>query len=1012
MNSQASTGFNYAGRYGLYGFLSGLIFPAAGLLADAWSRGLPLFTGNSLRTLLATQPIHWISLSIPLWFAVIAYAMGRRLDEVLDISQRQERQILDHTADLLRANNDLQQENERALRLEEILTRGKQEWEAIFDAVQDSILVANREGQIVRCNQNAVDWLETSFDRLIRTQVQTALFGPANTAPALDHLGGEMQFPNRPGWFEVTSYPLVLQGEPSGRILIIRDITARREAEATIRRQKQYLETLVNISPAAIVTLDLEKHILSVNPQFEKLFGFSHSEVMGADLDSLLSSGSTYVEAASYTQKVLDGEMIQVTGQRRRRDGTLVDVEVSGVPLVVEGQAIGVLGLYHDISELIAARRRAEMADQAKSDFLANMSHEIRTPMTGLLGMINLTLNSELNAEQTDYLLAARESAETLLTILNDVLDLSKIEAGQLTLEDVEFDLERVVEGVAQSLGMRADSKGVEMATLVAPELPAVMVGDPDRLRQVLINLVGNAVKFTEDGYVFVEANLAAETDQDLTVRFVVSDTGAGIPPERLEAIFERFSQADTSTSRRYGGTGLGLSISRQLVERMGGRISVASEPGKGSTFWFTAVYKKAKTPAALPHRSLEALRGSRVLVVDDSLISRMVLSKHLQLLGLQTACLENGSEVVQTLLEARAEGDPFRLVFLDLWMPEMDGEETLRAVRAHPDISETPVVLLSSVSQRSDIQHISGLGQRSYLMKPVRRSQLVTVLAAQFGLRPSTGSLPPLPMAPLDDAADRPKSLTILLAEDNEINRRVGTALLEKAGHKVVSAENGRVAVEKYKQGRFDLVLMDVQMPEMDGFDATQHIRHFEGPYRHTPIIAMTAYAMSSDRERCFTAGMDDYLAKPLDPAELYSVLRRWGQLPAPEGGETAELPYPDLPPAGPTAPVDIAALLPRFGNDRGFFLEMFQTLLDTLPVKITELRELLAARDARGLALQAHNLRGVASNFNAVQLVDLVLRLEESCKQDDIETASVLVDEIEKAYNRLQAFYLSLEK
>ena len=650
-------------------------------------------------------------------------------------------------------------------------------------------------------------------------------------------------------------------------------------------------------------------------------------------------------------------------------------------------------------TQLAAAKYKAEDASRAKSEFLANMSHEIRTPLNGILGMTELALNTSLTAEQREYLGMLKSSGDSLLGIIDDILDFSKIESGKLDLDPIEFHLADAVAETMKALALRAHKKGLEIAYEIAPEVPDNLVGDPGRLRQILTNLVGNAIKFTEQGEVITRVALAASSNQKAKLHFTVADTGIGIPREKHALVFEAFAQADGSTTRNYGGTGLGLAICSRLVSLMGGGIWLESEVGKGSVFHFTAEFGVSH---AAPHSSditvcPEDLRDLSVLIVDDNAANRHILEAATRSWGMQPTTVENGEAALEAFQSANSEESSYRLVLLDSVMPRMDGFELAERIRQSPGLTKTVIMMLTSAGRRGEGERCRKLGIGAYLLKPIRNSELQAAMLLALGRGADTASRD---LVTRHDVPMQSRKLRILLAEDNRINQAVAVKTLEKMGHQPSVARDGREALAALETSSYDLVFMDVQMPDMDGLTATRKIREREKHTgAHIPIIAMTAHAMKGDRERCLGAGMDGFLTKPVSTPQIEEAIARV------LGTGQPAVPAPEFQAKEKGVVWDRAAALARVERDEALLSELVQVFLEELPEQLNSIERGLATADFEVVERTAHTLKGELVYLGLSEIADKAKELEHQGHEHNSRAAVELFPDFKAQLRKIAA-------
>ena len=839
-------------------------------------------------------------------------------------------------------------------------------------------------------------------------------------------------------------------GQSIGFRGILRDVSERKQAEETIREYSENLEVMVEQRTEALnkseekyrtileniedgyYEVDLAGTLTFFNDAACRITGYSEDELMGMNNREYTDEETRrklYREMNKVFETGIPVKRFEWKIIKKDRSTRFVEVSISLIT-GSDGQPTGFRGIIRDVTErkqieyeLMEKSRLAEEASKAKSEFLANMSHEIRTPLNGIIGMAELALDTKLDDNQKDIFHTINTEANSLQDVINEVLDFSKIEAGKFDLEEIPFDLRHMIEDVANSFAYRAEQRGLDFISFLAPDVPSLLIGDPGRLRQILVNLMGNALKFTHQGELYLKGELVEEIEDRVKVRFSIKDTGIGIPEDRQATIFESFTQADGSTTRKYGGTGLGTTLAKQLAEMMGGEIGLESEEGKGSTFWITAVFRKQEDKNEALGEEID-LSHLKVLVVDGNQTNRFILMEHLKSWGCLLVESAGGEEALTILKNSvSSETPPFDLILTDFQMPEMSGFDLAREIKTMGTLKGVPIIILTSAGRKGDGSSCKEIGINGYLTKPIRQDELRKAMVSVLGLckEQDVDILPEL-VTKHTVAEKFRKEVQILLAEDYLTNQQVAMRHLQSAGYRIDLAENGLQAAEAYKRKRYDLILMDIQMPVMDGFAATHQIREIEAinlsgqggdledidqqsTIQRVPIIAMTAHAIKGYREKCLKAGMDDYIAKPLRRKELLTMAEKW------TGGiDDSRLKIDDctIPRGnqGSKAPMEYERALEEFEGDETFLMEVLEGFIENVTSQIKIIRQAISDGDAEGVRREAHSIKGGAGNLTAGKLADIAFELENIGKYGMLEGGIDALEKLEQEFFRLEYF------
>ena len=858
-------------------------------------------------------------------------------------------------------------------------------------------------------------------------------------------------------WVEITAVPFTWQERPATLCFQL-DITERKHSVEELRISEERYRTILENIEDGYFEVDLTGRYIFSNDALCKIRGYSRDELMGLDNRDYMDPETAKTIYGQFNKVYRTGVSLKgIEYETRRKDGTKSYVE-SSVSLISDsrGQPTGFRGIVRDISnrkeaeeemknvnmQLKEAIKRAndmavqaEIASAAKSEFLANMSHEIRTPMNGVIGMTGLLLDTELSIDQRRYAETIDASANSLLSLINDILDFSKMDAKQLDLEILDFDLQSLLEDFAATLAFQAHKKGLELVCSMSSEVPSLLRGDPGRLRQILTNLTGNAIKFTQGGEVAIHVTLELDTGVTARLRFSVRDTGIGIPEDKVGLLFDAFQQVDASTTRQYGGTGLGLSICKQLAEIMGGGIGVESIEGEGSEFWFTACLDKQSEGRTTRTSPPANLRGVRVLIVDDNVTNREILTTQMTSWKMDVSEAEDGPAALQALYKALDEETPFQIAVIDMQMPGMDGESLGRAIKAENRLAGTRLVLLTSLGIRGDAKRLAEIGFDAYMPKPARALELRGLLSNALAKREG-GTMKPFTMATRHTARETlnlfaGSKARILLAEDNVTNQQVALGLLKKLGLAAEAVANGQEALKALADIPYDLVLMDLQMPEMDGLEATRHIRNLQSAVRNhdVPIIAMTAHAMAGDREKCLNAGMNGYVSKPVDPLSLAKELEKWlakreddenspkqpfepaaGEpvgTPKTDGRKLAEVEKPNHESERTDRAIPIfdrKAFLDRLLGDEDLAATVIAGFLDDMPGQLSAIKEFMEQHQVDKVRAQAHKIKGAAGNVTGQAFQETAAAMEQAANAGDLEALAGLMPELESRFIQLK--------
>ncbi len=921
------------------------------------------------------------------------------------------------------------------------LAESMQKYRFLAENLDDVVLSISPAGTLTYCSPaitrfggyNPDDEINVDIGNYFADETELANAWDNLREMAVNHNPTSMEFLFKPKEgvpfpVEISGNPIIKDDEMVAIQCVMRDITERKQAQEEVRK----LSTAIEQSPVSIVITDPKGDIEYVNPKFCDLTGYSVEEAIGQNPRILKGGKTSEEEYEELWNTIISGRTWTGEFYNIKKNGEYYWERATISPIKNElGEITHLLGVKEDITDHKAAEEAlritkqevedtnsqleisieranglaldAELANVAKSEFLANMSHEIRTPMNGIIGMTGLLMETELSPEQRKFTETVKSSSESLLAIINDILDFSKIEAGKLDLEDLDFNLRSTIEDLLDLLAIPASQKGLELICLVEPDVPSRLMGDPGRLRQIVVNLASNAIKFTASGEVSIHVSLEQEDLQGVVIRFEITDTGIGISQDQIDILWDPFMQGDASIKRRFGGTGLGLSISKQLVELMGGRIGVNSVEGEGTTFWFTVVLRKQPAHAELPQGEEQEIKGIHVLFVDGNATNRRLLSTLFDSWGCSYEEAHDAESALAKLYAAVDEGNPFTVALLDMYIPGMTGEELGVKIKEDPILCDTILVMLTSLGKRVNATKLQEAGFAAFLTKPIKQSSLYDILITVLVKKERPLEKPDESIITSHSVKDAGRQkIRILLAEDNVVNQEVAMKILEKFGYRADAVSNGHEVIKALESIPYDLVLMDCQMPEMDGYAATKIVRDMNTKVlnRNVPIIAMTANALPADRIKCIESGMDDYLPKPVKPADLAECIHKWIS-----SAENEKLKIMASLVTDPKDQVfDKEHLLERLMGDKAILPIIIEQFCNDLPERIDTLKKALHQGDALIVKIQAHSIESAAGNIGANALQKILLQIKTAAREKNLAKAASLISALDEQLEILQ--------